>query len=306
MGHLIAETNQSGQMLAEYIYLGDQLMAMIKPGESVYYYHNDHLGTPQVLTDDPGTIAWKAVYTPFGQAVASIQTVENPFRFPGQYYDAETGLHYNYFRYYDPTTGRYITPDPIGLEGGINLFAYVENNPLLSIDPFGDQNRIPFPSNPAVYNYSSIYSALYYYSLRSGLVDLEEGKRIEARAQSWIRTPYLSPGATRKGADCSGSTWAIYQEAGFPYKGFPYIGSWGIPTGPYFRPAPNNIPQPGDVGWFPGHVLIYAPGGPGGRDVLTAHHTGGPSYGYDFLQGWEKQKNTTVKWYRYYIYPSPY
>ena len=136
-GHLIAETNQSGQMLAEYVYLGDQLLAMIKPGEAVYYFHNDHLGTPQVLTDDSQTIAWKAVYTPFGGAVASIQTVENPFRFPGQYYDTEAGLHYNYFRYYNPQTGRYITPDPIGLEGGINLFSYVENNSVNGTDLWG-------------------------------------------------------------------------------------------------------------------------------------------------------------------------
>ena len=136
-GHLIAETNQSGQMLAEYVYLGDQLLAMIRPGEVAYYYHNDHLGTPQVLTDDTQAIAWKAVYTPFGKAVPSIQTVDNPFRFPGQYYDTETGLHYNYFRYYNPQTGRYITPDPIGLEGGINLFAYVAGNPVNSIDPLG-------------------------------------------------------------------------------------------------------------------------------------------------------------------------
>src|SRR3990172_11280329 len=57
--------------------------------------------------------------------------------FPGQYYDQETGLHYNYFRYYDPTTGRYVTPDPIGLEGGINLFVYVANNPVNSSDPEG-------------------------------------------------------------------------------------------------------------------------------------------------------------------------
>jgi len=56
--------------------------------------------------------------------------------FPGQYYDQETGLHYNYFRYYNPQTGRYITPDPIGLEGGINLFAYV-NNPINWTDPEG-------------------------------------------------------------------------------------------------------------------------------------------------------------------------
>jgi RHS repeat-associated protein len=137
IGHLIAETNQSGQMQAEYIYLGDQLLAMIKPGEAVYYYHNDHLGTPQVLTDATGTIVWKAAYNPFGEATISVQAVENPFRFPGQYYDQETGLHYNYFRYYDPTTGRYVTPDPIGLEGGINLFSYVDGNPLSFIDPLG-------------------------------------------------------------------------------------------------------------------------------------------------------------------------
>jgi RHS repeat-associated protein len=136
-GHLIAETNQSGQVLGEYIYLGGQLLAMIRPGEVAYYFHNDHLGTPQVLTNDSQSIAWKAAYTPFGEAVASIQTVENPFRFPGQYYDQETGLHYNYFRYYNPQTGRYLTPDPIGLEGGINLFSYVKGNPVNKIDRLG-------------------------------------------------------------------------------------------------------------------------------------------------------------------------
>lgn len=136
LGHIIAETNQTGQMLAEYIYLGDQLLAMIKPGETAYYFHNDHLGTPQVLTDATQAVVWKAAYTPFGEAVTSIATVENPFRFPGQYYDAETGLHYNYYRYYNPPIGRYLTPDPIGLRGGINLFVYV-NNPINWTDPFG-------------------------------------------------------------------------------------------------------------------------------------------------------------------------
>jgi len=110
---------------------------MIRPGEAAYYFHNDHLGTPQLLTNDSQAIAWKAAYTAFGQAVPSIQTVENPFRFPGQYYDQETGLHYNYHRYYDPMTGRYVTPDPIGLWGGINLFVYVKNNPVRFKDPRG-------------------------------------------------------------------------------------------------------------------------------------------------------------------------
>ena len=136
-GHLIAEANESGATLTEYVYLGDQLLAMIKPGNLAYYFHNDHLGTPQVLTDATGSVAWKAVYSPFGEAAITIETVQNPFRFPGQYYDQETGLHYNYFRYYNPQTGRYITPDPIGLEGGINLFAYVANNPVNWIDPWG-------------------------------------------------------------------------------------------------------------------------------------------------------------------------
>ena len=57
--------------------------------------------------------------------------------FPGQYYDSETGLHYNYFRYCDPTTGRYVTPDPIGLSGGINLFDYVQNDPINWTDFLG-------------------------------------------------------------------------------------------------------------------------------------------------------------------------
>jgi RHS repeat-associated protein len=137
-GHLIAETNASGVILVEYVYLGDQPLAMIRPTEQVYYYHNDHLGTPQVMTNSTGTVAWKAAYNAFGNAtIDTSSTITNNIRFPGQYYDAETGLHYNWNRYYDPNTGRYITADPIGLAGGINLFGYVGNDPVNLVDPEG-------------------------------------------------------------------------------------------------------------------------------------------------------------------------
>ncbi len=111
---------------------------MVKPTDTAYYYHNDHLNTPRVMTNSSGTVAWKASYNAFGHAdIDASSTITNNLRFPGQYYDAETGLHYNWNRYYDPRTGRYLTPDPVGLEEGINLFTYTENNPVNKVDSNG-------------------------------------------------------------------------------------------------------------------------------------------------------------------------
>ncbi len=112
-------------------------------GSSVHYVHNDHLGTPRQVTDSSGTVIWRWDSDPFGATYPNDDPDNDGvvfglnLRFPGQYYDAETGLHYNYFRYYDPSTGRYITSDPIGLEGGLNTYTYVGNNPIMWFDPFG-------------------------------------------------------------------------------------------------------------------------------------------------------------------------
>ena len=110
---------------------------------ALYYVHNDHLGTPQVMTDNSGQVIWQASYDPFGAATVNGDpdgdgiAVTLNVRFPGQYYDAETGLHYNYFRTYDPETGTYTTSDPIGLAGGLNTYAYVGGNPVRWVDPLG-------------------------------------------------------------------------------------------------------------------------------------------------------------------------
>jgi RHS repeat-associated protein len=140
-GQIIAESNSAGTITAEYVYLNGQPLAKME-GANTYYYHNDHLGTPQKMTDSTGTVVWSADYKPFGEATVTVSTITNNLRFPGQYFDAETGNNYNLNRHYNPTGGRYIEADPIGLDGGINPFIYVRNNPLRWIDPEGLQVSI--------------------------------------------------------------------------------------------------------------------------------------------------------------------
>ncbi len=114
-------------------------------GENVFaYYHHDHLNTPMMATDKTGSIVWAASYNAFGMATittptatADKPTIESNLRLPGQYADGETGLHGNWFRYYDPWTGTYLQADPLGLRGGINLYLYVRGNPLTYTDPMG-------------------------------------------------------------------------------------------------------------------------------------------------------------------------
>jgi YD repeat-containing protein len=107
-GNLIAESSPDGQISTEYLYQGRSRLARVDANSAIFFYHNDQLGTPQLMADQQNTVVWEATYNPFGEAgVHSGSSVTNNFRFQGQYFDAETGFHYNYFRYYDPKTGRY-------------------------------------------------------------------------------------------------------------------------------------------------------------------------------------------------------
>ena len=110
--------------------------------EKVDWYQCDHLGTPKELTNDFGHIAWSSDHKAWGQTSTNLGNSSNgemcnsQWRFQGQYFDIETGLHYNHHRYYNPSIGRYITKDPIGFIGGINVYNYAPN-PTEWIDPLG-------------------------------------------------------------------------------------------------------------------------------------------------------------------------
>jgi RHS repeat-associated protein len=133
-----------------------------KDQNTVAYYHHDHLGTPIQATDRSGIVVWSAQYNAFGKASITTPTatedkpvIESSLRFPGQTEDAETGLYYNWHRYYDPELGRYVTADPIGLDGGVNFYAYVGGNPVYLIDPLGNYSATlpiyrPLPVGPVI------------------------------------------------------------------------------------------------------------------------------------------------------------
>jgi len=120
----------------DYIYLNGRPMAVLN-GSTIYYLHDDMLGTPQVATDSNQNTQWQASYDSFGQASVS-GTVTQNLRFPSQYFDVESGWNHNGFRDYAPTLGRYIEPDPLGrLGSGNNLYVYVNDDPVDFIDPLG-------------------------------------------------------------------------------------------------------------------------------------------------------------------------
>jgi RHS repeat-associated protein len=148
-GQLIGEYNNTGTMLREIIWLQDIPVAVMTPNSTatnLFYIDSDHLNTPRTITNQAKQKRWEWNSDPFGTTLAN----ENPaslgvftfnLRFAGQYYDKETGLHYNYFRDYNPAIGRYVQSDPIGLAGGLNTYAYVEGDPIGFADFDGLQRR---------------------------------------------------------------------------------------------------------------------------------------------------------------------
>lgn len=152
-GHLLGEYDSTGKAIREYVWLLDTPVAVFMPDPALgagaasgmpllYYVHADHLDTPRVVVDRDKVLRWRWFSEPFGTTAPESGPMGQAaftfnLRFPGQYYDAESGLHYNMQRDYAPGIGRYTQSDPIGLAGGINTYAYVNSAPTMYTDPEG-------------------------------------------------------------------------------------------------------------------------------------------------------------------------
>ena len=113
------------------------LIPQLRDGK-LYFYQNDHLGKPERVLKANGEVAWSGDYSAFGEVNITTELVENNLRFPGQYFDLETGSYYNFHRDYLPGIGRYLEGDPIGLGGGMNTYSYAYENSLSFTDPTGE------------------------------------------------------------------------------------------------------------------------------------------------------------------------
>ena len=151
---LMAEADEKGQMIKAYgfnpvaaqqgLWSTDPVWQAETPNGSLTdpkarydWLHTDHLGTPILATTKEGQTSWKAIAESFGATQIIEQDIEVNLRFPGQYFDAETGTYYNFHRDYRPNAGRYLQSDPIGVGGGGNVYGYVDNNALIHTDPIG-------------------------------------------------------------------------------------------------------------------------------------------------------------------------
>ncbi len=135
-GRRIAEYNEtSGALIREYVWNGWEPIAVIEGGV-ISFVRADHIGRPVFATNAAGVKVWSATYSPFGGVHTSTGALPSA-RFPGQWFQSESGLHLNWMRDYDPTTGRYLQADPLGLVDGASVYGHAAQSPMMNMDPSG-------------------------------------------------------------------------------------------------------------------------------------------------------------------------
>src|SRR5690606_1407479 len=138
---LLAETDGEGRLRRTWLHWQGRLIGFLEHAPDaaprLHFVLGDHLGTPAMVTDARGTPVWSGRTSAFGHLVSQQGALHQPLRLPGQVADAETGLHDNYQRSYDPLAARYLEPDPLGLAGGSNPYAYAAGDPVINADPLG-------------------------------------------------------------------------------------------------------------------------------------------------------------------------
>ncbi len=155
--HLIAEANAAtGAITRDYIWLASNdndpidLPLAIAESSTLTTAHADHLGRPTRMTDAAKATVWQATWKPWGEIHQLSGTSTQNLRYPGQYFQIETGLHYNHHRNYDPITGRYTQPDPLRFVDGPSIYAYAGNSPYMYVDREGRAIFIPFLIGAAI------------------------------------------------------------------------------------------------------------------------------------------------------------
>ncbi len=199
LGNRIAEYDYdpgtgTSTLIREYIWAGGMIVGVVENG-TLYFVRTDHIGRPVFATDDAGVKVWEATYLPFG-GVHTSTGPNSALRFPGQWFQSETGLHQNWMRDYDPTTGRYMQADPLGLVDGASIYGYALQNPGRYVDPRGE-----FTITDAVRSLIKQGKDVTKESM------FEEWLRLERAYQQWQAGLPECPCEVEFGVDYSGETW---------------------------------------------------------------------------------------------------
>ncbi|MFC5475459.1 DUF6765 family protein [Paraherbaspirillum soli] len=196
---LVAEVDQQGHISAQYLYLSEdgkatpvaKLESEAGKAERLLYIHADQRGAPVAMTDSEQKVVWQAEVSAWGDAkVQSKDGSTLNLRLPGQYYDAETGLHDNFHRTYNPATGRYLQPDPLGYVDGPDPYLYVQGDPVNKIDPLG------------LYQSDIHYYMTYFLAMAAGM-DVNDARVMALAAQYVDDNPDTEPMNLSGGLDDS-------------------------------------------------------------------------------------------------------